>query len=430
MSARELYDQSQAMNLGPVPQRLRFIVAAGELAGPDEALRLWRELDHMLAQRQVALPDEHAQLMDIVRRLYQDYERGDAKAASVSPEERRFLAEQLGWFGELALEPPSVGARALAAQAGAAPAAAVAAVERERPERDTVLEPARRTFVLLIGTLVVFVFLGALGFLGLVTFLVFLWSGKLTAGIETGVTSGGVYAETFAVWIALFLGLLAALGSVPGIPMLIGSGAAMFMSLLAVLWPVIRGIPWRQVREDIGWTLGRNPLLEPLIGVGCYVMALPLVGVGLGLTLILMFVQRTLMAGGAGDPLAPTSGPTHPVVEFLGGGDLFLRLQVILLASVIAPLVEETMFRGVLYRHLREASAAWRWLPSVIFSGTVSSFIFAAVHPQGIVAVPVLMALAYGFAIAREWRGTLIPAIVGHALNNGLVTTLAVYMLT
>jgi hypothetical protein len=32
--------------------------------------------------------------------------------------------------------------------------------------------------------------------------------------------------------------------------------------------------------------------------------------------------------------------------------------------------------------------------------------------------------------IAREWRGTLIPAIVGHALNNGVVTTLAVYMLT
>ena len=55
------------------------------------------------------------------------------------------------------------------------------------------------------------------------------------------------------------------------------------------------------------------------------------------------------------------------------------------------------MFRGVLYRHLREASASWRWLPSVIFSGTVSSFIFAIVHPQGIVAVPVLMALAYGF---------------------------------
>ena len=109
---------------------------------------------------------------------------------------------------------------------------------------------------------------------------------------------------------------------------------------------------------------------------------------------------------------------------------MFLRLQVILLARVIAPIVEETMFRGVLYRHLREASHAWRWLPSVIFSGTVSSFIFAIVHPQGIVAVPVLMALAYGFVIAREWRGTLIPAIVGHALNNGVVTTLAVDMLT
>jgi membrane protease YdiL (CAAX protease family) len=94
------------------------------------------------------------------------------------------------------------------------------------------------------------------------------------------------------------------------------------------------------------------------------------------------------------------------------------------LAAVVAPLVEETMFRGVLYRHLREASCRWGTAWSIVFSGTVASFIFAVLHPQGLLAVPVLMALAYGFTIAREWRGTLVPCMVGHGLSNGLVTLL------
>jgi membrane protease YdiL (CAAX protease family) len=82
------------------------------------------------------------------------------------------------------------------------------------------------------------------------------------------------------------------------------------------------------------------------------------------------------------------------------------------------------MFRGVLYRHLREASARLGAWISVIASALVVSFLFAVIHPQGIVAVPVLMSLAFGFTMMREWRGTLIPGMVAHGLNNGLVTLL------
>jgi membrane protease YdiL (CAAX protease family) len=82
-------------------------------------------------------------------------------------------------------------------------------------------------------------------------------------------------------------------------------------------------------------------------------------------------------------------------------------------------LVEETMFRGALYRHLRE------WLPGpwgVAAAALISGFLFAAIHPQGWLAVPVLTALAVGFALAREWRGSLVAPMVGHALNNASVT--------
>ena len=75
----------------------------------------------------------------------------------------------------------------------------------------------------------------------------------------------------------------------------------------------------------------------------------------------------------------------------------------------------------VLYRYLRDVTTPWGLAPSVIFSTTLNGFLFAAVHPQGWVAIPALMALAYAFLLLREWRGTLIPAIIVHGMSNGLV---------
>jgi membrane protease YdiL (CAAX protease family) len=49
------------------------------------------------------------------------------------------------------------------------------------------------------------------------------------------------------------------------------------------------------------------------------------------------------------------------------------------------------------------------------------SLIFAAIHPQGWVAIPALMSLSCGFTLVREWRGTLLPGMVAHGLHNGLL---------
>ena len=82
------------------------------------------------------------------------------------------------------------------------------------------------------------------------------------------------------------------------------------------------------------------------------------------------------------------------------------------------------MFRGVLYRHLREMSDRLGFTLSVILSALIVSFVFAVIHPQGLLGVPVLMGLALAFNLAREWRGTLIPAMIAHGINNGAVTLL------
>jgi membrane protease YdiL (CAAX protease family) len=253
---------------------------------------------------------------------------------------------------------------------------------------------------------------------GLIAFFVLLVSGKLRGGLRCGIPHGGVYAETFALWMLLFLAFSVAAGLVPveGGRFLV-TGGAMLLSLVALAWPVLRGVPWRQVRQEIGLTAGRQPALEPVLGLAGYAMTIPLLAVGV----LLIIVLVALLRGGGQEGFSPDRMPAHPIVEFIARSGWWGRVQLLLLASVVAPVVEETMFRGVLYRHLREASCRLGFVASVLLSATVVSFIFAVIHPQGVLAVPALMALAFGFNLVREWRGTLVPAMVAHGINNGLL---------
>jgi membrane protease YdiL (CAAX protease family) len=50
------------------------------------------------------------------------------------------------------------------------------------------------------------------------------------------------------------------------------------------------------------------------------------------------------------------------------------------------------------------------------------AFVFAALHPQGWTAIPVLMSIAVVLGILREWRGSSIASMTAHALNNAAVT--------
>jgi membrane protease YdiL (CAAX protease family) len=104
-----------------------------------------------------------------------------------------------------------------------------------------------------------------------------------------------------------------------------------------------------------------------------------------------------------------------------------MRLQIVVLAAIIAPLVEETMFRGFLYRHLRDAGWRLPRLVSVLISGTVVSFLFAVIHPQGWTLVPALMGLALGFTLMREWRGSLIGPMIAHGINNSVALFLLIF---
>ena len=153
-------------------------------------------------------------------------------------------------------------------------------------------------------------------------------------------------------------------------------------------------------------------------------MTLPLVAVGIVVMLVLVAATKGGggLFGGGPDDFGGGGGAAHPILG-LAGGSTFDAVMLLLVASVAAPIVEETMFRGVLYRNLRAGTAWLGIVISVALSAVMVAFIFAVIHPQGLIAVPVLGALAFGFALTREWRDTLIPSMVAHALNNGLVMT-------
>ena len=114
----------------------------------------------------------------------------------------------------------------------------------------------------------------------------------------------------------------------------------------------------------------------------------------------------------------------------LTSGDFMVIVFIFLSTCVAAPIIEETMFRGVLFRYLRDRTGGWSRFSSVAFAAVFNGLIFASVHPQGLIGIPVLTALAVGFSLVRQWRHSLMAPMIMHALNNFLVTTFAVMVMS
>src|SRR5262249_22522242 len=137
---------------------------------------------------------------------------------------------------------------------------------------------------------------------------------------------------------------------------------------------------WRQVRQDVGLIFGWRAGLEPIFGFIGYVVCLPFLGLGVILVVVTLNLRRGLSGVAPQDNFSPPDLPAHPVTEILAHSDTWIRLQIFLLACVLAPIVEEVLFRGLLYRHLREATDRFLGRAgSFLVSALVVSFVFAAI---------------------------------------------------
>ncbi|MDZ4831836.1 MAG: CPBP family intramembrane glutamic endopeptidase [Phycisphaerae bacterium] len=380
VSADALLVQADSMAAGSPAQQLAYVVLLSEMRGVDVGLQEAAKRGE--AAGQIWNDDDIALRAAIVERLEQ--RRDQLNIAPLDADAR----ERLGWYAELV---------------------------------EGTAKPSAAAVIALSGAGVWYLVFGLGGFILLVLFLSLSGLGRMRAACTPPTTFGPVLVETFAIWMCLFFGANLGLGLIADsiesdwLRLLIAP-TVFFGSLIALAWPSIRGVQWKDTRAAIGWTTNgvANDIGWGFIG---YALALPLLGLGL----VVMFALSSLLGQ------APNA--SHPAIERIAHAGPVGLAVIFLLACIAAPIVEETMFRGVLYRHLRDAttpsggsvSAGFRTagtVLSVTISALVSSTIFAAIHPQGLLFIPVLAGLACGFCLVREWRGSLLPGMVAHGIQN------------
>ena len=105
------------------------------------------------------------------------------------------------------------------------------------------------------------------------------------------------------------------------------------------------------------------------------------------------------------------------VLESLGAdrGGAYLLLSAVIVI-VLAPICEETFFRGFFYRGLRNRFG-------VAGGVALIALVFGAIHysgPDTLVLLPVLAVLGAIFCLMYELSGSLLPAVGLHTINNGV----------
>ena len=100
--------------------------------------------------------------------------------------------------------------------------------------------------------------------------------GELATAFRAGSVAGGIYAETFALWIVLYMGLSLAASRLP-----LGQFRLLAMGLRAAQpgSAGLAGLPGRPAPGVPG--MDRRPTSAPelLLGIGCYLMGFSLLAV-------------------------------------------------------------------------------------------------------------------------------------------------------
>lgn len=96
--------------------------------------------------------------------------------------------------------------------------------------------------------------------------------------------------------------------------------------------------------------------------------------------------------------------------ELLEKPTLLLFIANIVLIAIVAPFIEETLFRGLLFSSLRTYFGCWTAI-------VLSAIVFSALHLELIGFVPRLV-LGIGLGYLYVKSGSLFPSIGLHGLNN------------
>jgi membrane protease YdiL (CAAX protease family) len=211
---------------------------------------------------------------------------------------------------------------------------------------------------------------------------------RMRPKLEKPSVHGGKYLESFAVPFALLVAMIAMLllafaANLRSGPLLLATLAlSLFHEPLAIAYAFARCRSLRVPLAEWGWRRGRGIGRELLIGA-CFGF--------------LIFPLRLL----PGEALRADDSALIPIGAVVFG----------LLRSVVwVPIMEETLGRGMLYRHLRDHL---RWPAAV----AISAALFAIMH-LSLAAFPAHFISGVTFALLREWRGSLLAPVAAHAAIN------------
>lgn len=119
-----------------------------------------------------------------------------------------------------------------------------------------------------------------------------------------------------------------------------------------------------------------------------------------------------------------SQGSSNPVIalvmEASRSADFASILMFYFTLGVLAPICEETLFRGFLYTSLRRY---WGVLPSLL----LTAFLFAGVHMDGGGFLP-LFGLGFLFGFIVERTKSIVPSMVAHGLWNSGTFTLVLLL--
>lgn len=141
-----------------------------------------------------------------------------------------------------------------------------------------------------------------------------------------------------------------------------------------------------------------GPVRYVLIGICTWLAALPIV--------IAAFAVSSHFLG--------PEGSTNPIIALISeaarSSNVLATLVFYLTVAVLAPICEETLFRGFLYTYLRRH---WSVLPSMLFTAAL----FAGAHMDAGGFVP-LFVLGAVFAFVLERTKSIVPCMIAHGMWN------------
>ncbi len=180
------------------------------------------------------------------------------------------------------------------------------------------------------------------------------------------------------------------------------------LAIGAALWLIRRRLSGISMRSFSSWRRmlglrGRHPLSQIMQGIGGYAVLIILL---IGLAYFLPG-QRPFLSGQSWE-IAQTGQQI-----ILQTRALPAQIILFVVVCVLAPVLEEMIFRGFVYAGLRRRLQA----PAAVFS---SALLFGLMHNNLAILAPVTL-IGIVLAVLYERTLSLWPSIVCHALNNTLV---------